>query len=435
MHVHISVMTAPPEFIHPARPMQESSLEGTSALTVKQNRTVIKDVAAKFSRKLIDCKAEGNPTPSITWIMPDNIFLKAPYFGSRINVHQNGTLEIRNVRPTDTAEFICMARNDGGEAVMVVQLEVTSMLRRPIFKNPFNERIVSRFGKTIVLNCSADGQPTPEIIWTFPNGTRVTSEHHHDSQHRLGNNGTLVIYNPRKEDAGKYRCGAKNFMGYIEKLIILDVGQKPYILTRPRGIIRSMSGEPLFLHCLSDGNPKPGIYWTIPGGHTLTRPQVFGRYQLLENGTLVVQDTTLHDRGNYICRAQNDAGEAVLSVPVIIIAYPPRISTAPPPNVKAVTGTSIQLNCAAIGIPKPEITWELPDNSVLSAAGQGRHLGSELLHPQGTLIIQRPTASDSGTYKCLAKNSVGTDFKVTYLENKGQHLETIKACANLECPH
>ncbi|XP_029133616.2 immunoglobulin superfamily member 10 [Labrus bergylta] len=381
----------------------------------RQNRTVIKDVAAKFSRKLIDCKAEGNPTPSITWIMPDNIFLKAPYFGSRINVHQNGTLEIRNVRPTDTAEFICMARNDGGEAVMVVQLEVTSMLRRPIFKNPFNERIVSRFGKTIVLNCSADGQPTPEIIWTFPNGTRVTSEHHHDSQHRLGNNGTLVIYNPRKEDAGKYRCGAKNFMGYIEKLIILDVGQKPYILTRPRGIIRSMSGEPLFLHCLSDGNPKPGIYWTIPGGHTLTRPQVFGRYQLLENGTLVVQDTTLHDRGNYICRAQNDAGEAVLSVPVIIIAYPPRISTAPPPNVKAVTGTSIQLNCAAIGIPKPEITWELPDNSVLSAAGQGRHLGSELLHPQGTLIIQRPTASDSGTYKCLAKNSVGTDFKVTYV--------------------
>uniref|UniRef100_A0A3Q3GZ54 Ig-like domain-containing protein n=1 Tax=Labrus bergylta TaxID=56723 RepID=A0A3Q3GZ54_9LABR len=322
------------------------------------------------------------------------------FFGDhRINVHQNGTLEIRNVRPTDTAEFICMARNDGGEAVMVVQLEVTSMLRRPIFKNPFNERIVSRFGKTIVLNCSADGQPTPEIIWTFPNGTRVTSEHHHDSQHRLGNNGTLVIYNPRKEDAGKYRCGAKNFMGYIEKLIILDVGQKPYILTRPRGIIRSMSGEPLFLHCLSDGNPKPGIYWTIPGGHTLTRPQ----------------DTTLHDRGNYICRAQNDAGEAVLSVPVIIIAYPPRISTAPPPNVKAVTGTSIQLNCAAIGIPKPEITWELPDNSVLSAAGQGRHLGSELLHPQGTLIIQRPTASDSGTYKCLAKNSVGTDFKVTYV--------------------
>ncbi|XP_059187647.1 immunoglobulin superfamily member 10 [Centropristis striata] len=375
----------------------------------RQNRTVIRDVAAKYSRKLIDCKAEGDPTPSITWIMPDNIFLMAPYFGSRISVHHNGTLEIRNVRPTDTAEFICMARNDGGEAVMVVQLEVSSVLRRPIFKNPFNERIVSRIGRTTVLNCSADGYPAPEITWTLPNGTRITSGHH------LVTNGTLVIYSPGKEDAGKYRCGAKNYMGYIEKLIILDVGQKPYILTRPRGIIRSMSGEPLFLHCLSDGSPRPRIYWTIPGGHTLTRPQVLGRYQLLQNGTLVVQDTTLHDRGSYVCRARSDAGEAVLTVPVIIIAYPPRITAGPPPSVKAATGSPLQLNCAAHGIPKPEITWELPDGSVLSAAEQGRPMGSEMLHPQGTLIIQRPKASDSGTYKCLAKNHLGTDSKVTYV--------------------
>lgn len=381
----------------------------------RQNRTVIKDVAAKYSRKLIDCKVEGDPPPRVTWIMPDNIFLTAPYFGSRINVHHNGTLEIRNVRPTDTAEFICMARNDGGEAVMVVQLEVTSMLRRPIFRNPYNERIVSRTGKTIVLNCSADGHPMPEIIWTLPNGTRFISGPDHGSRHHLGNDGSLIIYSSHKDDSGKYRCGAKNIMGYIEKLIILDIGQKPYILTRPRGIIRSASGEPLFLHCLSDGSPRPRIYWTIPGGHTFTRPQVLGRYHLLENGTLVVQDTTFHDRGNYICRARNDAGEAILTVPVLIIAYPPRITSGPPPSVKAVAGTPIQLHCAATGIPKPEITWELPDHSVLSTAEKGRPTGSELLHPQGTLIVQRPTVSDSGTYKCLAKNHLGTDSKVTYV--------------------
>lgn len=380
----------------------------------RQNRTVIKDVAAKFSRKLIDCKAEGNPTPSITWIMPDNIFLTAPYFGSRINVHHNGTLEIRNVRPTDTAEFICLARNDGGEAVMVVQLEVTGLLRRPIFKNPFNERIVSQIGKAIILNCSADGHPSPEIVWTFPNGTRFSNKAGHGSHFHIRKDGSLVI-RPGKEDAGNYRCGARNYMGYIEKLIILEVGQKPYILTRPRGIIRSVSGEPLFLHCLSDGSPTPKIYWTIPGGHTLSHPQILGRHQLLENGTLVVEDTTLHDRGNYICRARNDAGEAVIIVPVVIVAYPPRITIGPLPNVKAARGTPLQLSCVAIGIPKPEITWELPDRSVLSSTQQGRPMGGELLHPQGTLIIQRPSVSDTGRYKCLAKNYLGIDSKVTYV--------------------
>uniref|UniRef100_A0A4W5KE85 Ig-like domain-containing protein n=1 Tax=Hucho hucho TaxID=62062 RepID=A0A4W5KE85_9TELE len=284
-----------------------------------QNRTVVKDTAAKYSRKFIDCKAAGDPPPKITWIMPDNIFLNAPYFGSRINVHHNGTLEFRNVRPTDMAEFICMARNDGGEAVMVVQLEVTDMLRRPIFKNPFNEKVVTRMGKTTVLNCSADGHPTPEIIWLLPNGTRFTGSPDRGSRQLLGNDGTFVIYNPSKEDAGKYRCAAKNSVGYIEKLIVLEVGQKPLILTRPRGIIRSVSGDPLFLHCLADGSPRPSIYWTIPGGHTLVR------------------DTTLHDRGNYVCRAGNDAGEAVLTVPVIIIAYPPRITTGPPPTLTSIS--------------------------------------------------------------------------------------------------
>uniref|UniRef100_A0A672FZ68 Ig-like domain-containing protein n=1 Tax=Salarias fasciatus TaxID=181472 RepID=A0A672FZ68_SALFA len=381
----------------------------------RQNRTVIKDVAPKHSRKFIDCKAEGDPTPSITWIMPDNIFLTAPYFGSRINVHRNGTLEIHNVRPTDTGEFICLARNDGGEAVMVVQLEVSRMLQRPIFKNPFNERVVSRFGKNVILNCSADGNPLPEIMWILPNGTRLTGRPNTGSHHQEHSDGTLTIFNPRKEDAGKYRCGAKNSLGYIEKLIILEIGQKPYILTRPRGIIRSVSGEPLYLHCLSDGSPRPRIYWTIPGGHTLTRPQVLGRYHLLENGTLVVHDTTLHDRGNYVCRARNEAGEAGLTVPVLIIGYPPRITTGPPPSLRAVTGTPIRLSCVATGIPKPQITWELPNDSVLSTTVQGDQTAGELLHPQGTLIIQKPTASDSGTYKCLAKNHLGTDSKITYV--------------------
>ncbi|KAF7219368.1 immunoglobulin superfamily member 10 [Nothobranchius furzeri] len=381
----------------------------------RQNRTVIQDVVKKHSRKLIDCKAEGNPTPTITWIMPDNIFLTAPYFGSRINIHNNGTLEIVNVRPTDTGEFICLAKNDGGEAVMIVQLEVTSVLQRPIFKNPFNERVVYRDGKTAVINCSADGFPIPEIFLILPNGTKITSISRHGPRHQLRSDGTFAIYNTLEEDSGKYRCGAKNSLGYIEKLVILNIGERPYIITRPKGIIRGMFGEPLFLHCLSDGSPPPRIYWTIPAGHTLAQPQKLGRYNLLENGTLVVQDTTIHDRGSYTCRAHNNAGDAVLTVPVIISAYPPRITSGPPPSIRAVTGTLIKLNCGATGIPKPDITWELPDHSVLSAAEQGRSMGSEMLHPQGTLIIQKPKVSDSGRYTCLAKNPLGTDSKVTFV--------------------
>nr|XP_055051712.1 immunoglobulin superfamily member 10 isoform X2 [Misgurnus anguillicaudatus] len=375
----------------------------------KQNRTVMKDIAVKYSRKLIDCKAEGFPPPKITWIMPDNIFLTAPYYGSRINVHSNGTLEIRNVRPSDKAEFICMAQNDGGEAVMLVQLEVTNLLMRPIFKNPFNERLVTRVGRTAVLNCSADGQPTPEIIWILPNKTRFSGGPDGGSRYHLGKDGTFVIHNSTKEDAGKYRCAAKNQAGYIEKLIVFEVFLKPYILTRPRGVIRSVSGEPLYLHCLTDGS-KVRISWTMPAGHVLTRPQVNRHYSLFENGTLVIRETTVYDHGNYVCRAKNEVGEAVLNVPVIVMGFPPQIINGPPITVRVVAGVPVHLPCVANGIPKPDITWELPDKTVLSTLENG-----QLHHPHGTLIIQNPTRADSGNYKCTAINYLGRDTKITYM--------------------
>ncbi|XP_068960856.1 immunoglobulin superfamily member 10 isoform X2 [Petaurus breviceps papuanus] len=378
------------------------------------NKTVIKTTAVQHSKKYLDCRAEGTPPPEIMWIMPDNIFLTAPYYGSRITVHKNGTLEIRNVRLSDTADFICIARNDGGESVLVVQLKVLEMLRRPTFRNPFNEKVVAQPGKPMALNCSVDGNPPPEIIWLLPNGTRFSGGSP-NSRYQQGRNGSLIIIKPTRDDAGKYRCAARNKVGYIEKLIILEIGQKPVILTYVLGTITSITGESVSLHCMSDGSPKPNIIWTVPDGHVIDRPQINGKYTLHENGTLVISKATPHDRGNYACQAQNSIGEAAITIPVMIVAYPPRITNRPPRNIRTLTGAAIQLHCMALGIPKPEVTWEMPDRSVLSAASKVRSSRSEL-YPQGTLILQNPKTSDSGMYTCTAKNQLGSDYATTYVQ-------------------
>ncbi|XP_016011935.2 immunoglobulin superfamily member 10 [Rousettus aegyptiacus] len=379
------------------------------------NKTVIKATAVRHSKKHLDCRAEGTPSPRIMWIMPDNIFLTAPYYGSRITVHKNGTLEIRNVRLSDSADFICVARNEGGESVLVVRLEVLEMLRRPTFRNPFNEKIVAQLGKSTALNCSVDGNPPPEIIWILPNGTRFPNEPQ-NSQYLIASNGSFIIYKMTRDDAGKYRCGARNKVGYIEKLIVLEIGQKPVILTDALGTVYCISGESLSLHCVSNGSPKPNVKWTVPSGFTVDRPQISGKYILYENGTLVIKEATAYDRGNYICKAQNSIGHALITVPVMVVAYPPRITNRPPRSVLTRTGAAVQLHCVALGIPKPEITWELPDHSLLSMANKGRTHGIGPLHPQGTLVIQNPQTSDSGIYKCTAKNPLGSDSATTYIQ-------------------
>lgn len=379
------------------------------------NKTVIQATAVRHSKKHFNCRAEGTPPPHVTWIMPDNILLPAPYYGSRVTVHRNGTLEIRNVRRSDSAEFTCVARNAGGESVLVVRLEVLEMLRRPTFRNPFNEKIVAQLGKSTALNCSVDGNPPPEIVWMLPNGTRFPKGPQ-NPQYLIASNGSFMIHKATREDAGKYRCGARNKVGYIEKLIVLEIGQKPVILTNALGTVYGISGDSLALHCVSDGSPKPNIKWTVPSGHTLDRPQISGKYILHENGTLVIKEATAYDRGNYICKAQNSIGHALITVPVVVVAYPPRITKRPPRNILARTGAAVRLHCVALGVPKPEVTWEMPDHSLLSVADKGRPCGTGLFHPQGTLVIQNPQTSDSGIYRCTAKNSLGSDFATTYMQ-------------------
>ncbi|KAL2301372.1 hypothetical protein Nmel_011943 [Mimus melanotis] len=382
---------------------------------VHRNKTVMKVTAVRHSKKHIDCRAEGTPPPQIMWIMPDNIFLTAPYYGSRIVVHKNGTLEIRNIRPSDTADFICVARNEGGETVLVVQLEVTEMLRRPMFRNPFNEKIIAKPGKAITLNCSVDGNPPPDISWMLPNGTWFSSSIR-TSQFVTGSGGTLTIPSPERRHAGRYRCAARNQVGYIEKMMVLEVAQKPSIITRPAGLVKGVSGEPLSLHCLAEGSPKPSVAWALPGGQVLERPRASGRFLLLENGTLLIRPASAQDSGQYLCRASNAAGDSSLAIPVLVTAYAPRIVGRPPPAMHTLPGAAVQLHCVALGIPKPEITWDLPDGSRLSTAQQSpRGSGGELLHPTGTLLLQSPRGSSSGLYRCTARNALGTDTAVTHL--------------------
>ncbi|KAM7133198.1 immunoglobulin superfamily member 10 [Molossus nigricans] len=379
------------------------------------NTTVIKATAVRHSKKHFDCRAEGTPAPQVTWIMPDNVLLTAPYHGGRVTVHENGTLEIRNVRLSDAAEFTCVARNEGGESVLVVRLQVSEMLRRPTFRSPFNEKVVAQLGQPTALSCSVDGNPPPEVIWVLPNGTQFPRGPH-GPQHRLASNGSLMIPKATRDDAGKYRCGARNQVGYIEKLIVLEVGQKPVILTDALGTVHGISGDSLALHCVSDGSPKPHVKWTVPSGHTIDRPQVSGKYVLHENGTLVIKEATAYDRGNYVCRAQNSAGHAVIAVPVTVVAYPPRITSRPPRSVLTRTGAAVRLPCVALGVPKPEVTWERPGHSLLSVAGPGRTRGEGLPHPPGTLVIWSPRASDSGFYRCTARNALGSDSVTTYMQ-------------------
>lgn len=381
---------------------------------IKSPVTRAEETAVEDQRVLLHCKAEGTPYPQVMWIMPEKVVLPAPYYGSRITVHRNGTLEIRNLRKSDPFELLCVARNEAGEARLQVQLHVTERVEKPKLKNLAIETVQFTSGVSVILNCSMEGNPHPEVTWFLPNGTKLQSG---TSIFRFSHlpDGALIIREPSVSEAGTYQCEGQNSAGSVERTVTLESSQKPVISSKYSSLVSIINGENLQLNCLSSGNPKPKLTWTLPSGETLTRPQRVGRYVVSDNGTLTVQQASVYDRGTYQCNSANEHGSSSMSVAVIVIAYPPRITSGPSAVTYGRPGIAIKLECVAIGIPKPEVLWEMPDKIQLKAGPHPRLYGNRYIHPQGSLVIQNPSNRDNGFYKCTAKNLVGNDSKATYV--------------------
>lgn len=375
--------------------------------------SAIKVNTVQDQRKLVDCVAKGAPTPRIMWVLPGNVILPAPYYSNRMTVHVNGTLEIRSPKRTDSGQLVCIARNEGGEVRLLVNLDVKELVKTPQSRGFKMDNLSLTVGKTMTLNCAFENLTLPHVTWVLPNGTPLLSGARFSKMfHR--SDGSLIINNPSVSESGMYRCQGHFSEGLVEHKFVLSPGRKPEINTRYNSPVSVKNGDTLLLHCLTSGDPLR-LTWTLPSGVVLNKPQRAGRYSVMHNGTLVVQQAAVYDRGSYVCRAANEFGSSLHAVSVIVIAYPPQITNAPPSVTYAKRGVAIQLNCVANGTPRVEIAWETPDKTRLAVSAQPRLFGNKYLHPQGSLIIQNPTQKDAGIYRCTARNAIGIDSKSTSL--------------------
>eukprot|EP00062_Callorhinchus_milii_P023150 gi/632981692/ref/XP_007907731.1/ PREDICTED: LOW QUALITY PROTEIN: matrix-remodeling-associated protein 5 [Callorhinchus milii] len=375
------------------------------------------------ARKLIDCQAEGVPSPRVTWLLPGGApaTLTSHRDGGRVTVHANGTLDIRNAGRMDAGRLMCLASNKAGNAKLTVELEVVE--EKPAVKpsfadSPSSAGVISAAtgGSTVRLDCSSRGSPAPDTVWYLPSGERLASGQRLGKAHH-GANGELHISQPTAAEAGKYRCVARNVAGSAERLVTLEISQEPEPRSHYSGLVRVLNGENMRLDCaVGGGRGHARVTWILPSGTVLSRPQSLGRFSLLRNGSLAVRHASVYDRGTYLCRASEGPGAPHARVPVIVVAYPPRITTGPAPVTYARRGGgAVRLDCAATGTPPAEVSWELPGQGRVTSANRGRLVGNKYLHPQGALVIQSPTSGDTGFYRCIATNLLGSDVKTTYV--------------------
>ncbi|XP_022434788.1 muscle, skeletal receptor tyrosine-protein kinase isoform X5 [Phocoena sinus] len=242
------------------------------------------------------CAVESYPQPEISWTR-NKILIKL--FDTRYSIRENGQLfTILSVEDSDDGIYCCIANNGVGgaaESCGALQVKMKPKITRP----PINVKIIE--GLKAVLPCTTMGNPKPSVSWI--KGDSALRE---NSRTAVLESGSLRIHNVQKEDAGHYRCVAKNSLGTAySKLAKLEVEVFARIL-RPPESHNVTFGSFVTLRCTATGIPVPTITW-IENGNAVSSGSIQES----------VKDRVIDSRlqlfitkpGLYTCIATNKHGE------------------------------------------------------------------------------------------------------------------------------
>ncbi|KAM4676431.1 neuronal cell adhesion molecule isoform 20-T21 [Discoglossus pictus] len=352
----------------------------------------------------------GLPAPIIFWM--DNLFQRLPQ-SERVSQGLNGDLYFSNVQPEDTSDFyICYARFNLTQTIhqkQPISLKVLSNSpageRRPTLLTPTgttSNKTVLR-GEVLLLECIAEGLPTPEIHWSKEGAELPLNRVFYENFNK-----TLKIIDVSEEDHGKYKCTAKNLLGSTHHIITVIVKAAPYWITAPRNLIMS-PGESGTLICRANGNPTPRITWLINGVPIQFAPNDPSRR--VDGDTVMFTDVQERSSAVFQCNASNQYGYLLANAFVNVLAEPPRIFSSSK-VYQVIANRPAWLDCAFFGSPIPAIEWF---KGVHGSVLQGNEY---VFHENGTVEVPVAQKDSSGTYTCVARNKLGRVQNTVELEVK-----------------
>ncbi|XP_026220280.1 neuronal cell adhesion molecule a isoform X2 [Anabas testudineus] len=388
-------------------------------IVIRQSRSPLwpkeqnEDITVQIGVPLVlQCRPPaGLPPPVIFWM--DNNFQRLP-LDKRVSQALNGDLYFSNILPEDTrSDYICYARFPHTQTIQQKQPISVSVLnnnpegeRRPGFMMPLgptSTKLVLR-GETLVLECIAEGLPTPDISWQKDGGELPTSRTSFQNFNKR-----LKISDVNEADAGNYRCTATNNMGTAHHIIKVTVKAAPFWVSAPRNLILAPN-ETGILTCRVSGEPKPKISWFVNGVPIGNAPEDHSRK--VEDDTVILSNVQSGSSAVYQCNASNEFGYLMANAFVNVLAEPPRVLSPPNQVYQVITNNPALLHCSSFGSPIPTITW-FKDSQTSIKNGD-----PFVIHENGTLEIHVAQPLNSGKYTCIATNNLGIKENHVYLEVK-----------------
>ncbi|KAM9642204.1 hemicentin-2 [Trichechus inunguis] len=332
------------------------------------------------------CDARGNPQPNITW-HKDGQALSRPE-------NSNGArrvFQVQGVQVSDAGLYTCLAKNPAGEVEKSFRVRVQAP---PSVVGPQASRyVVGLAPGQLVLECSVEAEPAPEIEW-HREGILLQADAH---TQLLERGRFLQLQALSIADSGDYSCTARNAAGSTSVAFHVDIHTTPTIRLGPPTVNASVNHTAL-LACQVDGVPRPLVSWRKDG-----EPLDLGnpRLEILPEGSLRIQPVLAQDTGHYVCLASSSAGSDRQGRDLQVFE-PPAI-TPGPSNLTLIAHTQASLPCEASGSPKPLVVWRKDGQKLDFRPQQDTYW----LLPSNALLLAAPRPQDSGQFECVVSNEMG----------------------------
>ncbi|XP_050303644.1 opioid-binding protein/cell adhesion molecule homolog isoform X2 [Anthonomus grandis grandis] len=275
------------------------------------------------------------------------------------------------------------------------------------------------------MECAIDKLSAFKVAWLRVDTQTILTIHNHviTKNHRIAvthlehKNWYLHIRDVKRSDMGWYMCQIntdpmKSQVGYLNVVVppdILDYATSTDMVAR--------EGTNVTIQCTATGSPMPIISWRREGGEPITLSN--GKEVLNWEGPMlnITKVNRLH-MGAYLCIASNGVPPSISKRIMLVVHFPPMIWIQNQ-LVGGREGEKIILECHSEAYPKSINYWTNVDGKIITQGSKFEPVIVDNMYKvYMKLTIKNVSHSDFGTYKCLAKNSLGdTDgaIKLYYL--------------------
>ncbi|XP_061080635.1 intercellular adhesion molecule 5 isoform X4 [Conger conger] len=339
---------------------------------------------------LVSCRAEGNPSPMVTWYIDQSEFNSSTPLTKR-----------------DGGQYTLIAKNSYGAANHTLQIEV---LYPPTFELEREEVNVTH-GEEVILECLAEGNPTPELTWNT-----TAAENPHVSTRGRQSNATISISRATSANASVYTCYATNNLGTASKTFTVTVKETdaaesadhmecPLMIQPPRVVVRH--GDPVSVNCTVSGD-HDGIGWEASQGSVDRAEGV----QFVTWGLKTLREWDIRPKCFGDIRiSPNTSSECDKRLNITVYKPPDSVSISVVDHKgPMLEGKQYQLQCKVQNIaPVQYLTVKWYKGETLYNETSYDDLTKTPVNVSSTLLITPTSADDGAQYSCVAELELGPE--------------------------